>query len=54
MTQEQIILLAKIYNMLMTIETKGTDTIQMAKCLTNLKDLILEIQGEKGEKNDGE
>ena len=53
MTQEQIITLAKIYNSLMTIETKGTNTIIMAQCLETLKELIIQIQGEKGEFIDG-
>lgn len=54
MTQEQIITLAQIYNILMTIETKGNNTIIMANCLEALKQLIMQIQGEKGEKINGE
>ncbi len=53
MAQEQIFLLAQIYNKLMTIQTKGTDTLTMAECLTNLKKMIFEIQEEKGENLNG-
>ena len=53
MTQENIVTLAKIYNSLMTIETKGSNTITMAKCLTTLKELIIQIQGEEGEEVNG-
>ncbi len=54
MSQEQIIIMAKIYNSLMTIETKGTNTITMAKCLETLKELIIQIQGEKGDYINGD
>ena len=54
MTQEQLFLLAQIYNKLMTIQTKGTDTLIMAECLTNLKKIIFEIQREEGENLNGE
>ena len=54
MTQEQIITMAKIYNSLMTVETKGTSTVTMAKCLETLKELIIQIQGEKGELINGD
>lgn len=53
MTQEQIVTLAQIYNSLMTIETKGTNTVTMANCLGTLKELIIQIQGEKGEEFNG-
>ncbi len=46
--------MAKIYNSLMTIETKGTNTITMAKCLETLKELIIQIQGEKGDYINGD
>lgn len=49
MTQEQVVTLAQIYNALMTIETKGKNTLIMADCLQSLKELIIQIQGEKGE-----
>ena len=49
MTQNQIVTLAQIYNSLMTVETKGASTITMAKSLETLKELIIQIQGEKGE-----
>ena len=54
MTQEQIITLAQIYNSLMTIETKGSSTRTMAKCLEALQNLVMEIQGEKGVTLNGE
>ena len=54
MTQEQIITLAQVYNILMTVETKGNNTIIMANCLEVLKQLIMQIQREKGEKINGE
>ena len=53
MTQEQIVTLAQIYNSLMTIETKGANTVTMANCLETLKELIIQIQGEKGEELNG-
>ena len=46
--------MAKIYNSLMTVETKGTNTITMAKCLETLKELIIQIQGEKGDYINGD
>lgn len=54
MSQEQIVIMAKIYNSLMTVETKGTNTITMAKCLETLKELIIQIQGEKGDYINGD
>lgn len=48
MTQDQIITLAQIYNMLLAIDTK--DNMTMTYCLNNLKDLIIQLQREKGEK----
>lgn len=54
MTQEQIVTMAKIYNSLMTVETKGTNTVTMAKCLETLKELIIQLQGEKGDYVNGD
>ena len=48
MTQDQIITLAQIYTMLLAIDTK--DNMTMTFCLNNLKDLIIQLQREKGEK----
>lgn len=39
MTQEQLTQFARIYNTLMTITTKGEDTLIMADCLRALKTL---------------
>lgn len=54
MTQEQLITLAQVYNSLMTVETKGNNTITMAKSLQTLKEIIIQLQQEKGVQIDGE
>lgn len=38
--------LRTLYNTLMTIETKGGNTLVMADCLVYLKKLVEELQGE--------
>lgn len=54
MTQEQLVRLQRIYNTLMTIETKGSNTLTMADCLRALQELgeniqVIEEDSEKGE-----
>lgn len=54
MTQEQLMQLQRIYNTLMTIETKGSNTLIMADCLRALQELgekvqVIEEDSEKGE-----
>lgn len=43
--------LVRIYNTLTTVCTRGEDTIVMAKCLTSMRDTLLEIQQAKFNKN---
>ena len=43
-TQEQLIQLSRIYNTLLTIETKGENTLIMADCVRALQQLAQEIQ----------
>ena len=43
-TQEQLIQLSRIYNTLMTIETKGENTIVMGDCLRALQESVQTIQ----------
>ena len=45
MTQEQLLILAKLYNTMMTIETKGESTHLMSQCLNTLYSLIKEEGG---------
>jgi hypothetical protein len=40
--------LRTLYNTLMTIETKGGNTLVMADCLVYLKKLVEEVQNETG------
>ena len=40
MTQEQLLILAKLYNTLMSIETRGENTRLMTQCLNTLYSLI--------------
>ena len=54
MTQEQLVTLAQIYITLMTIDTRGSNTMIMASCLEALKELIIQLQREKGEEINGE
>ena len=55
MTKEQLMQLQRIFNTLMTIETKGENTLIMADCLRALQQLsqsieiIEEKEEEKGE-----
>lgn len=51
MTQEQSMQLQRIFNTLMTIETKGENTLIMADCLRALQQLsqLIEIIEEKEE-----
>lgn len=53
MTNEQLITLVKIYNSLMTIETKGNNTHTMSKCLNTLQQLIIQENREKGVNENG-
>jgi len=48
MNQEKISMLARIYNTLMTINTKGEDTLTMAECLKAFQQVIIELQQEQG------
>ena len=43
MTKEQLLHLQRIYNTLLTIETKGENTLIMADCLRALHTLISNI-----------
>lgn len=43
-TQEQFIQFSRIYNTLLTIETKGENTLIMADCVRALQTIIQEIQ----------
>lgn len=44
MTQEQLTQLARIYNTLMQVNTKGEDTFIMADCLRALQKVLVDIQ----------
>jgi len=37
----------------MTVDTRGSNTMTMASCLEALKELIVQLQGEKGEEVNG-
>ena len=43
-TQEQLIQLSRIYNTLLTVETKGENTLVMSDCIRALQTTIQEIQ----------
>ena len=45
-TQEQLVQLSRIYNTLMTIETKGENTIVMGDCLRAFQQSVQEIQNQ--------
>jgi hypothetical protein len=45
MTKEQLLILAKLYNTMMSIETKGESTRLMSQCLNTLYSLISEEGG---------
>lgn len=40
MTQEQYNKMVKIFNILCTINTHGEDTLNMADCLRNMKEVL--------------
>lgn len=44
--------LAKVYNTLSLVSTKGEDTIIMGQCLTALKDILVQIQENTTIKNE--
>lgn len=44
MSQEQLILLQRIYNTLMLVSTKGEDTMTMADCLSAMQNLIEQLK----------
>lgn len=50
MSQEQLILLQRIYNTLMLISTKGEDTMTMADCLQAMQNLIEQLKQEQKER----
>jgi len=43
-TQEQLIQLSRIYNTLLTVETKGENSLIISDCIRALQQLIQEIQ----------
>lgn len=43
-SQEQLVQLSRIYNTMLTIETKGENTIVMGDCLRALQQSVQEIQ----------
>lgn len=51
-TQEQLIQLSRIYNTLLTIETKGENTIVMGDCLRAFQQSMQEIQNQPIAKNE--
>ena len=44
MNKEDLMVLANIYNSLLSVSTRGEDTLTMAKCLENLKSFIFNQQ----------
>lgn len=42
--QEYFDQLIKVYNTLLSISTKGEDTIMMSQCLTVMRDTLVELQ----------
>ena len=48
MTNEQLQQLARIYNTLLTINTKGEDTVVMADCIRAFQQVLLEIRDSIG------
>ena len=44
MTRQKLTELAQIYNALLTVETKGANTITMGQCLSALQQFILQEQ----------
>ena len=49
MNKKQLATLGQLYNTMLTINTKGEDTIAMSACLQSLYKLIVELN-EQGEK----
>ena len=43
-TQEQFVQFSRIYNTLLTIETKGENTLVMSDCIRALKELLQQIE----------
>ena len=43
--------LAKVYNTLLLISTKGEDTVAMGQCLMTLKEMLITIKEEISSKN---
>ncbi len=48
MTNEQLQQLARIYNTLLTVTTKGEDTVIMADCIRAFQQVLLEIRDSMG------
>lgn len=48
MTNEQLQQLARVYNTLLTITTKGEDTVVMADCIRAFQQVLLEIRDAMG------
>ena len=48
MTNEQLQQLARVYNTLLTINTKGEDTVVMADCIRAFQQALLEIRDAMG------
>lgn len=44
MIKEDLMLLVNLYNNMLSISTRGEDTLMMAKCLDSLKSFIFEQQ----------
>ena len=43
-TQEQLIQLSRIYNTLLTVETRGENTLVMADCVRAFETVVKDIQ----------
>lgn len=48
MTNEQLQQLARVYNTLLTITTKGEDTVVMADCIRAFQQVLLDIRDSMG------
>ena len=48
MTNEQLQQLARVYNTLLTINTKGEDTVVMADCIRAFQQVLIEIRDAMG------
>lgn len=51
MSNDDLVLLSRIYNTLAQIETKGDGTLRMAQCLNALQDFISNHQQEVSEQD---